>query len=43
MLEPNIEFHEMIERADAAVETLTTGQVKEKMNNQDVLIVDERI
>ncbi len=42
MLEPNIGFHEMIERADAAVETLTTGQVKEKMNNQDVLIVDIR-
>ena len=42
MLEPKIEFHEMIKQADAAVETLTVDQVNEKLDQEGVLIVDIR-
>ena len=42
MINPSIDFHDMIDQADAAVETLSAEQVKEKLEDNESLIVDIR-
>lgn len=42
MLNPTIDFHDMVEQADQAVTTLTPEQVNQRRHNDGVLLVDIR-
>ena len=42
MLNPTIDFHDMVDQADQAVTTLTPEQVNQRRHNDGVLVVDIR-